>query len=385
LHTLLTVLLGFAAFLWVLQSLRAGFGIRRVPRLWENAPLADSLCPRVSIVFAARNEAPNLRAAVASMLNLDYPDYEVIAVDDRSDDESGAILDQLARNDSRLKVIHVTNLPSGWLGKPHALQLGGEAASGEWIVFTDADVRFAPDVVRRALALAESEHDDHLSLLAKLEMFGFWERVILTYFALGFLFGLEPWLTSDPKSNRYIGIGAFHMIRREVYEKIGRHTKLAMEVVEDLKLGKLVKLAGYRSQIAFVREEVVVRWHDGLRNIVRGTTKNFFAATGFQLRIACFHSFGLLLMSVFPWIAIFTVGGLPARAFAGTCIVCALVMHGGAARQTDCAWSYSLTHPIGALIYIWMLMRSTVLTLWRGGVIWRGTFYPLRELRKGIV
>ena len=383
-HILLTALLGFAAFLWVLQSLRAGFGIRRVPRLWETAPLSGSDLHRVSIVFAARNEAPNLSAAVSSMLKLDYPDYEVIAVNDRSDDGSGAILEDLARGDSRLKVIHVADLPAGWLGKPHALQIGGEAANGEWIVFTDADVRFAPDVLRRALALAESEHDDHLSLLAKLEMFGFWERVILTYFALGFLFGLEPWLTNDPKSNRYIGIGAFQMIRRPVYEEVGRHTKLAMEVVEDLKLGKLVKLAGCRSQIAFVREEVVVRWHDGLRNIVRGTTKNFFAAAGFQLWRACFHSFGMLLMSVLPWIAVFAAGGVD-RVFAGVCIGCALVMHGGAARQTESAWSYSLTHPVGALIYVWMLMRSTILTLWRGGVIWRGTFYPLRELRKGVV
>lgn len=383
-HLLLNIFLGFTAILWVVQSLRAALGARRIPRLWEIPPASDAECPRVSIVFAARNEAPNLVAAVTSMLALDYPDFEVVAVDDRSDDGSARMLDELSHGSPRLKVIHVTQLREGWLGKPHALQLGGEAASGEWIVFTDADVRFAPDVLRRAVALAESDRDDHLSLFAKLETVGFWERVIIIYFALGFLFGIEPWRTSDAKSSRYTGIGAFQMIRREVYEHIGRHTKLAMEVIEDMKLGKLVKMAGFRSQVAFVRDEVVVRWHAGLGNIVRGTTKNFFAAAGFRLSLACFHIFGILLMSVLPWVAIFFVGGV-GRMFAGACIVCTLVMEAGAAKKLDSSWIYGFTHPIGALIYTWMLVRSTIFTLWQGGIVWRGTFYPLRELRKGIV
>ncbi len=335
-------------------------------------------------MFAARNEAPNLSAAITSMLAIDYPDFEVIAVNDRSDDGSAEILDEFARRNPRFKVIHVTELPPGWLGKPHALQAGALASTGEWIVFTDADVRFSPEVLRRALNIAVTQKADHLSLFAKLEMIGFWEHVIITYFALGFLFGIEPWQTSNPRSSRYVGIGAFQMIRRDVYDKLGHHTKLAMEVVEDMKLGKLVKMSGYRSQVAFVKDEVIVRWHAGLGNIIRGTTKNFFAATGFNLGFACVQMFGLLLMSVLPWFAVFWAGGL-ARIFAAVCIFCTLVIHAGVAKETSTPRYIAFTHPIGALIYIWMLLRSTVLTLWRGGVIWRDTFYPLSDLKKGVV
>ena len=383
-HTLITLSLGFAAFLWIFQSLRAAIGSRRIPRLSLFPPLPDPVCPRISIVFAARNEAANLPAAIASMLAIDYPDLEVIAVNDRSDDGSGEILDKFASNNSRLKVIHVAELPPGWLGKPHALQVGALAGTGAWIVFTDADVRFAPDVLRRALNIAVTQRVDHLSLFAKLELFGFWEHVIITYFTLGFLLGIEPWQTSNPRSTRYVGIGAFQMIRRDAYNQLGHHTKLAMEVVEDMKLGKLVKMAGLRSQVAFVKDELIVRWHAGLGNIIRGTTKNFFAASRFNLALVVIHISGILLMSVLPWVALFTAGG-SARIFAAVCVCTALAIHFGVTRETHASPLYALTHPIGALIYVWMLLRSTILTLWRGGVIWRDTFYPLSELKKGVV
>ncbi len=383
-HTLITLSLGFAALLWIFQSLRAAIGSRRIPRLSQFPPLPDSECPRISIVFAARNEAPNLPAAITSMLAIDYPDLEVIAVNDRSDDGSGEVLDEFARNNSRLKVIHVAELPPGWLGKPHALQVGSLASTGVWIVFTDADVRFSPDVLRRALNIAITQRVDHLSLFAKLELFGFWEHVIITYFTLGFLLGIEPWQTSNPRSTRYVGIGAFQMIRRNAYNQLDHHTKLAMEVVEDMKLAKLVKMAGLRSQVAFVKDELIVRWHAGLGNIIRGTTKNFFAATGFNLALAVIHISGILLMSVLPWAALFTTGGL-ARISAAVCVFCALAMHFGVTRETQASPLYALTHPIGALIYIWMLLRSAIVTLRQGGIIWRDTFYPLSALKKGVV
>ncbi len=199
-HTLITLSLGFAAFLWIFQSLRAAIGSRRIPRLSQFPPLPDPVCPRISIVFAARNEAANLPAAIDSMLAIDYPDLEVIAVNDRSDDGSGEILDKFASNNSRLKVIHVAELPPGWLGKPHAST--SRRTCFHWGVDCFHRCRrplrsrcFTPRAQYRRHATA-----DHLSLFAKLEMFGFWEHVIITYFALGFLLGIEPWQTSNPRS-----------------------------------------------------------------------------------------------------------------------------------------------------------------------------------------
>lgn len=355
-----------------------------MPRLAQfDSPLAAP-GSKISIIFSARDEAEKLPAALSSMLALDYPDFEVIAVNDRSADATPKIMDDLAAGNARLRVIHVTQLSAGWLGKPHALALAAAAATGDWLVFTDADVCFKPEALRRALNLAIAERADHLSLLARAQMIGFWEKVVMTSFALGFLMGVEPWLASDPRSKRYVGIGAFQMLRREVYEGVGGHRRLAMEVVEDMKLGKLVKQAGYRSVVGRVEDEISVRWQAGLGNLVRGTTKNFFAATGFNLPLAIFQVCGLLLMSVLPWIAIFTAHGWP-RLLAGVSVALALLLHGAVTRETETSAFYALMHPIGALIFTWMLVRSTIVTLWRGGIVWRDTFYPLAELRRGVV
>ena len=208
-------------------------------------------CPKVSIIFGALNEAEKLPSSVPTMLALDYPDYELIAVDDRSTDDTGRILDDFAARNPHMKVVHITELPPGWLGKPHALHNGSKVATGSWLVFTDADVHFAPDSLRRIVAVAIEQKTDHLALMTKTIMVGFWEHVVMTFFGLGFALGEEAWRTSDPRSSRYIGIGAFQLIRREAYDAFKGHRGMPMEVLEDMKLSKLTKRAGYHSQVGY--------------------------------------------------------------------------------------------------------------------------------------
>ncbi len=217
--------------------------------------------PLISVIFAARDEAEKLSAALATLLAQDYPRFEVVAVNDRSRDQTPAILHEFERAHQNLKVIDVAELPPGWLGKPHALVAGFERSQGEWLVFTDADVHFAPDVLRRAVGLATQQKWDHMSLLTAIEMRGFWEITAISYFALGFVFGNEPWLASNPRSRRYVGVGAFQLVRRDAYEKSGGHRRLRMDVIEDMKLGKLIKIAGCRSGVAVAHDMVRVRWH----------------------------------------------------------------------------------------------------------------------------
>jgi hypothetical protein len=245
-------------------------------------------------------------------------------------------------------------------------------------------VHFEPDVLRLAIALAEQRHWDHMPLLCHTKMFSVGEKIAMTFFGMAFLIGIRPWRVSNPKSRSYVGIGAFQLIRRSAYEKIGEHRRLAMEVVDDVKLGKLVKEVGCRSGIAKSGTSVSVYWHAGLRNIIRGTTKNFFATTGFSLPIVCVQMLGLLTLSVVPWVALPFVHGW-ARAFAGIAVGLAICAEGGVAIENGVSPLYALTHPIGALIFGWMLTRSTIVTLWRGGITWRGTFYPLKELKRGVV
>jgi glycosyltransferase involved in cell wall biosynthesis len=383
-HIFWIVVMGAVAIAWVASVIDLAIGIRTIPWLRDAAPLEDEQCPAVSILFAGRDEAEKMPAAIATMLALDYPRYEVIAVDDRSVDATGAILAAGAKKDARLKPARVDSLPAGWLGKPHALEKAYERSSGDWLVFTDADVHFKPDVLRRVIALAERMKWDHLTLLAAPKLYTFGEKVAMMFFSTCFLIGTRPWRANDPKSRGYSGIGAFQLVRRSAYVKAGTHRRLAMEVIDDLKLGKIVKEAGFRSGVARGEDAVSVHWHAGLANIVRGTTKNFFAATGFSLPVLASQVLGTLAMFVLPVAALVFVRGW-ALVFAAIAAIFALIIATGAARAIGASAFYGFTYPLGALIICWMLLRSTAVTLWQGGVTWRGTFYPIEELKRGIV
>jgi glycosyltransferase involved in cell wall biosynthesis len=356
----------------------------RIPRLSAVEPLAGAAAPRVSVIFAARNEAEKLAPALASKLAQDYPNFEVIAVDDRSSDATPQILDEFARKHDRLKVVHVRELPQSWLGKPHALQTGYEQATGEWLLFTDADVQFAPDVLGRTLALAQRDALDHLTLFAQLDMSGFWETTGTLYFSVGFAFGVEPWRVPNPKSRRYMGAGYFQLLRRSVYEAIGTHRRLAMEVVDDMKLGKLVKLGGFRSGVAMANSLVRLRWNQGARELIHNVTKNFFAASGFSVTRTLIQIAGVLAVSVVPFVALATTSGL-AFVFAAIASAIAVAFLTEGARRSGISWLYGFTHPLGGLLFCYMLLRSMAFTLWRGGVVWRDTFYPLEQLKRGLV
>ncbi len=383
-HLFVAGLLCVVAMLWVIEAIDIGRGVPSIPWLADAMPLKDEACPPISILFAARDEAEKLPDALETMLALDYPRYEVVAADDRSEDATEQILARLATRDPRLKRVRVDSLPGGWLGKPHALQRAYERSTGEWLVFTDADVHFEPDVLRRAVALVENKGWDHLTLLGRVKMSTPGEKIALTFFGFAFLVGTRPWMVSNAKSAGYLGVGAFQMVRRSAYATMGAHRRLAMEVVDDMKLGKLMKQAGFRSGAALAGNAVSVEWHSGVRNMILGTTKNFFAASGFRLWLTCVHILGLLGMCVFPFAALPFVRGWP-LVFASIAAGLAVTVQAAVSLETGVSPLYALTHPIGALIFAWMLARSTMVTLWSGGITWRGTFYPLEELKRGMV
>jgi len=384
LHYFWTALFGAIAAAWIVQTTRATFGMARVPRLSDSLPVTDAEAPAISVIFAARDEAEKLPSALATLLAQDYPRYEVIAVNDRSQDATGAILRQFAEANPRLKVIEVSELPPGWLGKPHALMLGAAQATGEWLLFTDADVHFAPDVLRRAVRLARDRGWDHLALLSGFDMRGFWEIVTLTYFMVGFILANQPWRAANPRSRRYIGIGAFQLLSRAAYDACGGHRRLAMEVVEDMKLGKLIKSSGFRSGLGVAPELVWLRWYSGASNIVRGLTKNMFAALNFSVPLALFHLAQMFVACIVPFIGL-AFGSGWVRVLAGIAVVVMLAFHAGACRRAKVPMWYAFTDPLGTAILSWIVVRSAIVTLGRGGVVWRGTFYPLKELRRGSV
>jgi glycosyltransferase involved in cell wall biosynthesis len=392
-HWLVTAMLGGVALAWVATIVDMAIGMLSVPDLANIEPLAGADLPRVSIVFSARDEAEKLPAALASFLAVDYPNLEVVAVNDRSEDATRGILDAAAARDSRLTVVHIKDLPAGWLGKTHGLQTAFERSTGEWIIFTDADVKFAPDLLRRVLALALRGRIDHLPLLGFSEVRSIGEKILMTFFGMSFAMGTKPWRAGKPGSRFYFGVGAFQMVRRSAYVAMGEHKRLAMEVVDDVKLGKLMQNAGFCSRPAMCGKSVSVYWHSGVAATIRGTEKNFFATCEYSLARAVGSVVGLFVGIEFPWIALVMIGyGWPhgwlrvaAIAFAAVAIAIPLLMQIAVAVSFEISPLYALTQPLGGILVGWMILRSTYVTLKNGGVSWRGTFYPLEELRRGMV
>jgi glycosyltransferase involved in cell wall biosynthesis len=382
-HTLLS------ASVLLLWSVSVGLLIRgrRLYRRLSEIPLSPAemeALPKLSILVPACNEAETVERAMLSLLALDYPDLEIIAIDDRSTDATGAILDRLAATDSRLRVRHVAHLPHGWLGKNHAMQVAGDEATGKWLLFTDADVVFAPDTLRRAVAYACSRDIDHLVLSPRCETLDFWERLFVSYFGLMFSFRTRPWEVANPHSNAYVGLGAFNMVRANAYRQFGGHKALPMEVLDDSKLGKVVKRAGFRQELLEGGDLISVRWVVGLRGVIDGMTKNAFA--GFEFKLL--YELGAILMlaytALYPIVALL-VPGWPTRLMALMTLGIMVIAAGVMRRVTEAPRWYGLGYPLASLILIYIILRSTWRTYRQNGIIWRGTLYPLDELRKGVV
>src|SRR6266571_4752287 len=273
----------FALLLWLPAATALCVGMRRIESLTDVPPAADADCPSLSVVVPACNEAAAMEPALRSLLALDYPHLELIVVDDRSTDGTAAIVERLAAAHPQLRLLRVSELPSRWLGKNHALQVGSQAAGGDWLLFTDADVVFQPGALRRVMAWAARRRSEHVVALPRVVVHGFWERLFVPYFMAMFNLRYRPWKVADRGSPAYLGVGAFNLVRADRYRAIGSHAALPLEVADDMKLGKLLKAHGTRSGVVSAAGWISVRWVVGLRGIVEGLTKNSFAGLEFRL------------------------------------------------------------------------------------------------------
>jgi glycosyltransferase involved in cell wall biosynthesis len=410
------VILGLA---WASRIIDAALGMPSVSDVsrpeWDRKPISPAGNPRVSIIVPARNEQDSIEQALNTLLALDYDNYEVIAVNDRSTDRTGEILERM-KNDfdpskiakacepdrkeqsqdshfSRktremgfpdLRVIHHRELPSGWLGKTHAMWTAANQASGDWLLFTDADVMFKPDSLRRALAYAEAEGADHVVLFPRMIMMRPGEYMMIAFFQTMFTFGHRPWKVADPSTDDHMGVGAFNLVRRHVYDAVGTYKALRMEVLDDMKLGKVVKKAGFAQRNVFGGDLISIRWAHGAMGIVNNLTKNFFAVLSFQWWRTIISAIGLAFLNFGPFLGIFLAHGWARLPYA-VALGSMFLIYVGMSRRSSVPVYYLLLHPLSAALFIYTLLRSMILTLWNDGIEWRGTKYPLEELRKGMV
>jgi len=336
--------------------------------------------PSLALVFAARDEERVVEQAARSMLALNYPALELIAVDDRSRDETGAILDKLAASDPRLSVIHVAELPAGWLGKTHALQAAANETDAEWVLFTDADVVFAPNALRRAVAAAVAGGVAHMTVSPEVPTETLGERVFLSMFLTGLAFHSPGWLVQDPRSRAYLGIGAFNLVRAADFRAIGGFGRLKLSVDDDMQLGRAMKWSGRKSRVVLGARAVSVRWQVGLDGMIRGLEKNYFAGARFQLwRMLVFQA-AIILVGIAMFAGLL-VGPVWCRLICGVGVAALSIMLEVMGRPCGVRWYHAAFMPVASLVNMYALFRSTWHTLRRGGVTWRGHLYSLKELR----
>lgn len=335
---------------------------------------------RVSIIIPARNEERNIQEALRSVLSQDYENAEVIVINDRSADQTGAILDRMARTHPALRVIHVTELPPGWLGKNHAMFCGAQQATGDLLLFTDADIVMQPSTVRKAVGYLVANQIDHLTITPEVRMPGILLDVFVGAFTIFFSLYARPWKAKDPKSKRFIGIGGFNLVRAGVYRGVGTHRAIAMRPDDDLKLGKLIKHGGFRQELLFGRDMLHVEWYPSLREMINGLMKNAFAGVNYSILAIVASSITQFLLNVWPFLGLFLTHGITRILNAAIVLIILFICWDNARFHNSRRW-YGIGFPISTLLFIYIMWRSMLITLINNGIRWRGTHYPLAELR----
>ncbi len=357
-----------------------------VPHLGDAAPPEPRRWPRLSVIAAARDEADRIGAAARSLLSADYPDLEVIVVDDRSTDGTGAILDSLAGEFPRLRVEHVGELPAGWLGKVHALARGLERASGAFVLFTDADVHFAPTALRRAVAYALAEGLDYMPALPALRRTHLLLDGLIAACIRQLVMAMRPWQLGDPDAGGFLGVGAFNLVRREALDRTEGLEWLRLEVADDAGLALMMKRSGARCRMVHAFSLVELHWYARLGEALRGAERVF--ATGADFRLARCLLLPVLVgtLELAPLVApaaAWLVGGWPAALAAGGVFAAYVAAVALTVRWTRRYALPAAVAPLTAPLMAAMVLRAGILGALRGGIRWRDTLYPTATLRPG--
>ena len=369
------------------RNLLCHFVIRRTTFLSPDDPGADvGTFPRISVLVPAKDEAANIGGCLASLLAQDYPDFEILVADDRSEDATAEIVEAVARRDSRVRLLRIRRLPTGWTGKTHALHFAQQHATGEWLLFVDADAELHP----RCLSVTLRDAADHdaglLSLLPRMEMRSFWERVVQPV-AATLLMVLFPLPRVNDRSRTDCGFanGQFLLVRRSVYDAIGGHEAVRDRFCEDVSLGRLVKQHRLGLRVVVAPRLAAVRMYASLGQIMRGWCRIFYSAADANANYLRAFTAVLFLLSGLPYAA---------------AVVCLAVIAGGAAG----AFTWSLLglavaqellqtavyfrayraggSPVGSLAWRWLATGVMLVVLLRTvrlcrthAVDWRGTRY----------
>jgi chlorobactene glucosyltransferase len=373
-----------AAGPWLTFPVLVASRVRRRPLLDSWSPAASADAPRVSVIVPARDEAETIGACVASLRRSTYPTWEAVVVDDRSVDGTAAIARAAAKGDARIRVVPGEPLPGGWFGKPWACTQGAHAATGEYLLFTDADVVHEPELVGRAISMAEAEGAGLVSVLPRHVLGGFWERLIMPHvlFLILLRYPDPARVNASERTRDKIANGQFILVRRDAYEAVGGHGSVRREVVEDLRLAQRFHEAGERVVLAVADRYMAVRMYRTLGGIVEGWSKN--VASGAR------HAVPEWIGPLVPWLlvgwlvllwlvppatlafALVGLGGVELATWSAIAVGASLLLWLVVLGRLGVPRAYAVLYPAGAAIAAAIFLKSAA----QGDrVRWKGRTY----------
>jgi chlorobactene glucosyltransferase len=395
--TLTVLIWGFwtISIFWLGALLYNVISITRAPRLPRNESTPVSAratsdnpssgigsAPLVSILVPARNEAARVLAqSVCSMLAQDYASFEVIAVDDRSTDKTLELLEDMARSDSRLKVIRGSALPAGWIGKPWALEQAKRASRGEWLLATDADVIFHPAVLSEAMKMAEAESYDALTLAPDVSTNSFWAKLVMPVAGWMIMMVYPVWRVNNPRSEVALGVGGFFLMRRGAHDRVGGYEAIRADVTDDLNTARLLKRAGFRLHLAAAPTLLRTPMYANLKELFEGFGKNAFVGSGSSVARAALSGTIDLVFTVAPLVtaliafAIIVIKGpgdlLPLALAASAAYVSLVAAFAPVYKETRTPIRYTLLAFLAHAVMVMILFHSTWRMMTGRGVVWK--------------
>ncbi|MFQ5559420.1 MAG: glycosyltransferase [Nitrospinota bacterium] len=360
---------------WILTLLKNIRILIALPLFEDKRPAAPAAWPKLSVVVTARNEAAAIQPAIDSLLNQDYANLQIILVNDRSTDHTGEIVESISRKDPRVTALHITHLPENWLGKVHALYRGTKLVTGEWVLYTDADVCFQKDAIKKGVAFALCQNFDHFTLIPRVVSRSFLFDVLLKTFG--------AFLLQAVHSLNFCGIGAFNLVRKSALDKTEGFRWLRMEVADDMGLGLLLYRSGAKAGYALSIRDVHLTWYSSVRSMVRGLEKNMFSIVKYRLSkfVLLFSllwavALGPLYLLLFPPHPIFFYAAVIGYFLFLTNAVIGKIRFAEKILPSLCVQG-------GLILLSLILLRAAFLCTRRGGIFWRETFYSVRDLIAG--
>ncbi len=373
----LTLLIGL---IWLKRHIDINQGQAEPALCADDARTPADELPELSMLVAGKEEEANIERCLTGLLAQDYPRLQLIAVNDRSEDRTGEILDEVAAGDERLTAVHVKELPAGWFGKNNAMREGLERATADWFCFTDADCKFdSTKLLAAAVSYAERENIEFLSVLPELEALTFWECVVQPVAGAIMVYWNPPRKVNSPDSSCAYANGAFMLMRREAYERLGGHDAVKATLNEDMHFARRAKALGVRLRVIRSRNLYRVRMYTGLTRIWRGWSRIFYGSFGTMTRlirsallmtVASLSPYVTLVLSPlvganWPWLA---------AAAALTILVQQSVLW-RFYKLSGLAGPWALTYPLGTICCIGMTFNAMSKALGTTQTNWRGTTY----------